>query len=259
MSTLALITGASAGFGYELAKVSAAHGCDLILSARDATRLERAAAQLRAAYPVGIETVAQDLSESGAAARLFEALGPRAGGIGILMNNAGFGYHGYFVDQPEAQLDGLLMTNVVALTELTRLVLPGMREQRRGRILNVASIAAFAPGPIMTVYHASKSYVVAFTEALAVELEGSGVTATVVCPGPMKTGFQERAGIAGERMLRSPLVMDVGRAAAIGYRAMLSGKTVCVPGTINAAAAFLSLHAPRKISARAARRIQRPR
>ncbi len=252
----ALITGASSGLGWEFCRLAAADGYDLVLAARNQHRLEEAARTLRSQSNRKVEVIAKDLSDVAAAASMHDEIKQRGLEVNVLINNAGFAFNGYFAQQDVAELDAMMQANMVALTALTRLFLPAMLDRRAGRILNVASTAAFQPGPLMSVYYASKAYVLSFTEALAFELEGSGVTATVVCPGPMKTGFQARAHLHDSLMLRSPLVMDVHRVAEIGYRAMLAGKLVCVPGTLNAVSAFLAMHSPRPITARMAKKIQ---
>ncbi len=252
----ALVTGASSGLGLEFCNLAAADGYDLVLVARKPERLEEAATQLRSEHGRKVHVMAKDLGEAGAAGAVYDEVKRCGLEISVLINNAGFAYNGYFARQDQAELDSMMQTNMVALTALTRLFLPDLLGRHAGRILNVASTAAFQPGPLMTVYYASKAYVVSFTEALAVEIQGSGVTATVLCPGPMKTGFQARAGLHDSVLLHSPLVMDVRRAAEIGYRAMLAGKAVCIPGTLNALAAFLALHSPHSITARMAKKIQ---
>lgn len=252
----ALVTGASSGLGREFCDLAAADGYNLVLVARNPHRLEEAATQLRTEHGRDVDIIAKDLGEAGAAGAIYNEVKQRGLRPSVLINNAGFAYNGYFEKQNLAELDSMMQTNMVALTTLTRLFLPDMLGRREGRILNVASTAAFQPGPLMTVYYASKAYVLSFTEALGVEIEGSGLTATVVCPGPVKTGFQARAGLHDSVMLRSPLVMDARRVAEIGYRAMMAGKAVCVPGALNALTAFLALHSPRSLTARMAKKIQ---
>jgi len=253
-----LITGASSGLGFELARVCAQDRKNLLLVARDPQRLERAATELRTTG-VTVDVFSQDLGQPGAAAAVFAETQRRNVVIDILVNNAGFAYSGPFSEQDQDELESMVQTNVAALTLLSRSFLPDMIARRGGRILNVASTAAFLPGPLMAVYYATKAYVLWFTEALAVELAGTGVTATVVCPGVMMTGFQARAHIHERApMLHSPMVMDAARVAAIAYRAMKTGKTVCVPGTLNALGAFASVHSPRSLSARIVKDLHGP-
>jgi uncharacterized protein len=253
----ALITGASSGLGFEFCRLAAADGYDLIIVARNLEHLQQAAAQICAESSAVVEVISRDLGIPGAAQSLYDEVKNRGHQIDVLINNAGFAYRGLFAQQNIPELESMLETNVVTLTMLTRLWLPDMLARRSGRILNVASTAAFQPGPMMSVYYATKAYVLWFTEALAVELEGSGVSATVVCPGPVRTGFQARAGIGEDSpLLRGPLLMSARRVAEIGYRAMLKGKSVVVPGTLNALGAFLSVHSPRSLNARVIKRLQ---
>jgi uncharacterized protein len=253
----ALITGASSGLGFEFCRLAAADGYNLIIVARNLERLEQAALQLRANSSVAVEVISRDLGVPGAAQLLYDEVKNRGQELDMLINNAGFAYQGLFGQENIAELESLLETNVVTLTMLTRLWLADMLARHTGRILNVASTAAFQPGPMMTVYYATKAYVLWFSEALAIELEGSGVTVTVVCPGPVRTGFQARAGIGeASPVLRSPLLMSARRVADIGYRAMLAGKAVVVPGALNAVGAFLSVHSPRSLNARVIKRMQ---
>jgi uncharacterized protein len=253
----ALITGASSGLGFEFCRLAAADGYNLITVARNLERLEQAAAQIRAESGVAVEVISRDLGIPGAAQSLYDEVKSRGRQLEVLINNAGFAYRGLFAQQNVAELESMLETNVVSLTMLTRLWLADMLDRRSGRILNVASTAAFQPGPMMSVYYATKAYVLWLSEALAVELEGSGVSVTVVCPGPVRTGFQARAGIGEDSpLLKGPLVMNAQRVAEIGYRAMLAGRAVVVPGVLNAIGAFLSVHSPRSLNARVIKRLQ---
>ncbi len=224
----ALITGASVGIGLELAKQFARGGFDLVLVARREDKLRELAALLE--KHVAVTVLPADLSENGAARRIFERLEGRA--IDVLANNAGFGDYGPFSESDEAKMLEMLQINVVALTHLTRLFLPMMLERKRGKILNVASTAAFLPGPLMSVYYASKAYVLSFSEALAHELKGSGVCVTALCPGPTTSDFQARAAMEGSKVMESAM-MDAKTVAVRGYRALMRGQTVCVPGLLN--------------------------
>lgn len=248
-SGTALVTGGSFGFGYELARQAAADGRELLLVARDLGRLEHASAVLREDFGVNAFVFSQDLGARGAAEAVVAEVKRRGLEVEVLMNNAGFAHNGHFREQDSIELESMVQTNVMALTMLTRLLLPDMIARKRGRILNVASIAGFLPGPLMATYHATKAYVVSFTEALAMELRGSGVTATVVCPGVMLTGFQARAQLHDRSpMLHSPMAMPASRAAKIAYRNMMSGKAISVPGALNAMSAYGAVHAPHAIS-----------
>ena len=228
----ALVTGASVGIGYELAKVFAERGHDLVLVARDRARLEQAAAQCRT-LGSSVRVIPKDLSEAPAPRELFDELHRDGTRIDVLVNNAGFGTHGCFV---EIDLDTdlrLLQVNIVALTHLTKLFAREMVAQGGGKILNVASVAAFQPGPLMATYYASKAYVLHFSEAIAQELRGQGVSVTALCPGPVDTEFQKRAGIEGSRPFRSNRAVDARSVAVAGYDALMRGRRIVIPGIAN--------------------------
>jgi short-subunit dehydrogenase len=238
-----LVTGGSSGIGYALAERFAKAGHALILVARDAERLERAAAALRAGTGAAIETIACDLSEPDAPRALNERLERDGRAVDILVNNAGFGVLGPFAESDPDLQRRMIFLNVAALTALTRLLLPAMVARRRGGILNVASTAAFQSGPLFSVYYASKAYVVSFSQAIARELKGSGIAVTVLCPGPTKTEFQSRA-----RMLESNLMragrMEVSKVAEAGYLGLMRGTPLVIPGIMNRVLAMLTRWAP---------------
>jgi uncharacterized protein len=229
----ALITGASGGIGLELARLCAKGGHDVILVARNRDKLEEIAKYLSGMYGVRVELIPADLNDPEAPQAIVEEIGRRGLGVDVLVNNAGFGSWGLF---GRAELDrqlAMIQVNVTALTLLTRLVLPRMVSQRKGRILNVASTAGFAPGPLMAVYYATKAYVVSFSEAIGNELRGTGITVTALCPGPTRTGFAEEAGMGHSNLFKSPTVMDAGPVAAAGYRGMMRGRAIVIPGLAN--------------------------
>ena len=230
---VALVTGASSGIGLELARLCAKGGHDLLLVARNEGKLQELARYLGGMYRVRVEVVPADLADPAAPEAIMTRATELGLGVDVLINNAGFGDWGLFGRaDPRRQLD-ILQVNAVALTHLTRLALPRMVSQRRGRILNVASTAGFVPGPLMAVYHASKAYVISFSQAIGNELRGTGVTVTALCPGPTKTAFAERAGMVGTNLLEGPNVMAVEPVAAAGYRGMMRGKSIVVPGLMN--------------------------
>ena len=223
MSKTALITGASGGIGYELALLFARDGYDCILVARSQDKLKGLAERLESEHRVKTLVLAKDLSRPSAVDEIFEEVTAASMHVDVLVNNAGFPVFGPFVNTDlQVELE-MLQVNVIALTALTKLFLKGMVERRAGRILNLASTAAFLPGPLMAVYYASKAFVNSFTEALWYELRGSGVTATVSCPGPTATEFAEVAGTARSLLFR----LGAASAATVarqGYRAMMKGR-----------------------------------
>lgn len=198
----ALITGASGGIGYELAKLFAKDHYNLVLVARSGDKLNQVAGQLREQFNVTVNTIALDLAADQAVTMLFERLKGEGMAVDVLVNNAGFGVFGEFAEMPEEGIWGQIRLNVMALTYLTRLFLPAMIARRHGKIMNVASTAAFQPGPLMAVYYATKAYVLSFSEALANEVAGTGVVVSCFCPGATDTGFQKRAGMENSRLFK---------------------------------------------------------
>lgn len=244
MPDTVLITGGSSGIGLELAHLFARDGNGLVLVSRGEEKLRQLAAQMEEKYGVPVLAVAKDLTVPSAPDELAERLAADGQTVDVLVNNAGFGSYGLFQDSDPDNNDRMIEVNVAALTRLTRLLLRGMLSRKRGRILNVASTAAFQPGPLMAVYYATKAYVLSFSEALANELRGSGVSVTALCPGPTATGFEERADLGQSRLFRRRL-MDAATVAAVGYRACLAGKTVVVPGWRNNLLGFATRFLPR--------------
>jgi len=243
----ALITGASAGLGYEFAHLFAREKYNLVLVARSGPKLAQLAEQLRDAHGISVKTIPLDLGLPHAAQNLFEETQSAGIAVDILVNNAGYGKLGNFVHIPLEESYGQIQLNVLALTLLTRLYLPSMIERKFGRIMNVASTAAFQAGPLMAVYYATKAYVLSFSEAIANELQGSGVTVTCFCPGATLTEFQKRAGTERSRLLKKLQPMDAKTVAADGYRALMSGKNVSISGTRNWLVAESVRFAPRKL------------
>jgi uncharacterized protein len=233
MSETALVTGASGGIGEDLARLLAADGRNVVLLARSGDKLQALAGELRRAHQIEATVLAADLSTPGVTSEVSRALADRAITVDILINNAGFGTSGEFVRADPHELQRMLQVNVVALTLLTREFLPGMLVRGRGRILNVASTAAFQPGPLMAGYYASKAYVLSVSEALAEETAGSGVTVTCLCPGPTRTGFQARAGMQTVRLFRVLGVMQSADVARAGYAGMMAGRRLVIPGLMN--------------------------
>jgi short-subunit dehydrogenase len=254
MTTTALITGASGGIGYELAKLFAKDHHDLVLVARSAPKLARFGDELQRQFGVSVKEIALDLSAPPAAQFLFDQLQREGITIDFLVNNAAYGKHGEFVAMPLEESLGQIQLNITALTQLTKLFLAPMAERHAGRILNVASTAAFQPGPLMAVYYATKAFVLSFSEALADELKSSGVTVTCLCPGPTQTGFQERAAMQGSRLVRMGM-MSAKAVALDGYRGMLAGKPLVISGLRNWMVAESVRFAPRRLVTALSRKI----
>jgi uncharacterized protein len=252
MKETALITGASSGIGLDLARLFAKDGHDVVLVARSEGKLREIAAELERDFGVTAHVIVADLARPDAPQRL---VADHPVDVDVLVNNAGFGVAGPFIENDLAKELEMIQVNVVALTHLTKLLLPPMIARRRGRVLNVASTAAFQPGPLMAVYYATKAYVLSFSEALANEVQGTGVTVTALCPGPTATEFQQRAQMEHARLMRSPLMMDAAAVARVGYRALIAGKTVAIPGWANRLAAFTVRFTPRGLATRVVRQI----
>jgi len=241
-----LITGASGGIGYELAKLFARDHYNLVLVARSGDKLNQVAAELQGQFAVTVKTLALDLAAVPAAHFVFDQLQREGIAVDVLVNNAAFGAFGEFASMAEGEILGQIQLNITALTHLTRLFLPPMLARRSGKIVNVASTAAFQPGPLMAVYYATKAYVLSFSEALANEVAGSGVVVSCFCPGPTDTGFQKRAGMENSRVVKKIGGMSAERVARDGYRGLMAGRTVVISGMQNWLAAESVRFAPRK-------------
>ncbi|HXI98730.1 MAG TPA: SDR family oxidoreductase [Gemmatimonadaceae bacterium] len=233
MQRTALITGASSGIGLDLARLFAADKWDVALVARTEPKLGELASQLEKEHGITAHVVAADLARPEAPTEIVKTLSDRGIAIEALVNNAGFGLSGEFVKTDLTAEMEMIQVNVTALTHLTKLVLPPMVERKRGAILNVASTAAFQPGPLMAVYYATKAYVLSFSEAIADELRDTGVTVTALCPGPTETGFASAANMEGSRLFRMTRPARSSDVARTGYEAMKRGARVVVPGMKN--------------------------
>jgi uncharacterized protein len=242
-----LITGASGGIGYELAKLFARDHYNLVLVARSADRLNSVAAELQTQFGIAVKAIALDLAAVPAPKFLFDQLRREGIAVDILVNNAGFGGFGEFAGRPEEEILGQIQLNITALTHLTRLFLPLMLERRSGKIMNVASTAAFQPGPLMAVYYATKAYVLSFSEALANEVAGSGVVVSCFCPGATDTNFQKRAGMENSRLFKKIGAMNVETVARDGYKGLMAGRTLVFSGLQNRLVAESVRFAPRKL------------
>lgn len=233
-----LITGASSGIGYHLAEEFARHGHPLILVAPVASELETAASHLQTTYGVDVRFIAADLEQPDAPQQIYDKLQSQGIKVDILVNNAGHGQRGKFWEVSIERHLSIVNLNVAAVLRLTRLFLPDMVSKGRGRILNTASIAAFMPGPFVAVYHATKAFVLSFSEALATELEDTAVTVTALCPGPTDTDFFEKADMQDTAAFQKASVQAPQEVAKIGYKALIEGERVIVAGMVNKAMVF---------------------
>ncbi|HEY0552794.1 MAG TPA: SDR family oxidoreductase [Thermoanaerobaculia bacterium] len=255
----ALITGASGGIGLELARLFAAGGYDLVLVARGAARLEELAIELRR-QGAAVRVLAKDLADPESPEEVCRELDSAGVAVDVLVNNAGFATFGPFAEIPLGRELEELQLNIVTLTHLTKKLLPGMLVRRRGGILNLGSTAAFQPGPLMAVYYATKAYVVSFSEALAEELRGTGVTVTALCPGPTETGFQRRAGMETSKLFSGLLqVADAPSVARAGYEGFRAGKRIVIPGLLNRVGVQSIRVSPRALATRLVKKMQERR
>jgi short-subunit dehydrogenase len=251
----ALITGASAGIGYELAKLFAKNRFNLVLVARNGPKLSQFADELQRHYGVSAKSMAVDLSWPQGPYSLFDDVQHSGTQIDILVNNAGYGKFGEFAKMPLEDDIGMIQLNMVTLTVLSKLFLGPMLERRSGKVLNLSSTAGFQPGPMMAVYYATKAYVISFSEAIANELKGSGVTITCLCPGATDTEFQKRAGMENTVLVKKLKPMDAETVARAGYEGLMSGKTLVIPGVRNRLLAESVRFAPRKLVTAISRKI----
>ena len=254
----ALITGASFGIGMELARIFAREGYNLVLVARSADKLRQLASELEKAHGTHSLILATDLAAPGSAGYVLDQTTRADITVDVLVNNAGFGQFGFFAENDLEECLQQIQLNVATLTHLSRLYLPGMIERKSGRVLNVASTAAFQPGPLMAVYYATKAYVLHFSEAIANELKGTGVTVTCLCPGATATEFHKRANMTDIQLLRFG-AMDAHTVAEDGYRALMSGKPVVISGFKNWLLAQSVRFSPRQMVTAVARKLQEVR
>jgi short-subunit dehydrogenase len=255
MSETAIITGASSGIGLELAKLFAQSGRNLILVARSAGKLNDLREELVKQHSVHVEVIVADLAEVDAAPKLVAELNSRRLVADILVNNAGFGELGRFDEIDVGRQVNMMRLNIVTLTHLTRLLLPEMLKRKRGGILNVASTAAFQPGPNMAVYYATKAFVLSFSEAIHEELLDSGVKVTCLAPGPTKTGFGEDSGMNDTKIF-SANAMDVTQVAQAGFDSFENNAALVIPGIKNKFGAFLTRLVPRFVTRKLVKKLQ---
>jgi short-subunit dehydrogenase len=253
-SKTTLITGASAGIGFSLAKIFARDGYSLVLIARNKDKLQQLAQEVK----VPTTIIAKDLSIPSSPQEIFLELQSKKIHVDILINNAGIGSYGPFAQTSLDEELRLLQVNIVALTQLTKLFLPAMIENKYGKIMNVSSTAAFQPGPLMAVYYASKAYVQSLSEALSNETTGTGVTVTALCPGPTRTEFQSRAHME-ESKLFAGKIMTSDEVAEIGYKGLMAGKRVVITGFSNKLLSLIAKLSPNSIVMQSVRKMQEKR
>jgi short-subunit dehydrogenase len=254
MKNTVLISGPTSGIGFELARLFSENGFNLILVGRNKEKLEKISRELEN-EKCKCEIIVADLSDSKIHKKIFEQT--KYHEVEILVNNAGFGLYGEFLETDlEKELE-MIQVNIVALTTLTKLFLPQMIKRKRGKVLNVASTAAFQPGPLMAVYYATKAYVLHFSEAISEELIGSGVSVTALCPGPTESGFQREANMdSSMEVLQKRNLMDAKAVARIGYNALMKNKVIEVAGFRNKITSEIVRFAPRSVVRKIVKRIQ---
>ncbi|MEA5576669.1 SDR family oxidoreductase [Anabaena sp. UHCC 0451] len=252
----ALITGSASGIGYQLAYIFASENYNLVLVDRNEFKLLEVADNLKEKFHILVKTIVKDLSISTSPEEIFTELQETGIHVDILVNNAGFGTYGLFNETSLKSELEMLQVNLVCLTHLTKLFLKDMVKRGKGKILNVASAAAFQPGPLMAVYFATKAYVLSFSEAIANELEGTGVTVTVLCPGSTVSEFHERTGMADSKLVKGQKMMDAETVALIGYDALMRGKTIVIPGLLNKIFAKSVRFFPRNLVTKVVRSMQ---
>ena len=242
-----LITGASGGIGEGFAHCAAGDGHPLILVARNEAELHRVRGVIGARYAVPVTVIASDLGQAGACERLARELEARGITPGIVVNNAGFGLIGKAAALDREEQLGMIDLNIRALTDLTLRYLPEMIASGSGGVINVASVAGFLPGPNMAVYFATKAFVISLTDALSAETRGKGITLTALCPGPVETGFQARAGMKNVRGLSRSTLPSAQAVADAGWRGFKEGERVVIPGALNKLTAYGLRGAPRRL------------
>jgi len=254
MVRTALVTGASSGIGLELAKIHAEHGDNLVVVARNKKKLLDLKDKLEKGNDISVLVIVKDLSLSGSAKEVYDMVKSKNITVDYLINNAGIGNFGEFVDTDLKRESKMIQLNVGTLTEFCKLFLKEMVKRGNGKIMNVASIAGFQPGPLMAVYFATKAYVLHFSEAIANEVAGKGVSVTALCPGPTQSGFQLSAGMKESVLFKGKNLPSSKDVALYGYQAMMKGKVVAVHGWKNRLLINLSRFAPRWLVVKMARR-----
>jgi short-subunit dehydrogenase len=252
----ALITGASSGIGLELAKVHASKGDNLVLVARNKAKLDELKRELEAQFKVKVHTIGKDLSQVDAAADVYQETIQNNIQIDYLINNAGFGDFGMFAETSWEKEAQMIQLNITTLTQFTKLYLQDMLKRKSGKIMNVASTAAFQSGPTMAVYYATKAYVLHFSEAVDNEVRDKGVTVTTLCPGPTESGFQEAAALEDSALFKGKKLPGSKAVAEYAYKAMMKGKTIAIHGFMNRVLANSVRFMPRKLVVKITRKMQ---
>lgn len=252
----ALITGASNGIGLELAKIHAANGHHLILVARSINKLEELKQQLEQQHHIQVHILQQDLAQPDAARQVYEQVKAKGLRVDYLINNAGFGDFGLFVETDWNKEAQMIQLNITTLTQLTKLFVQDMVKQGSGKVMNVASTAAFQPGPTMAVYYATKAYVLHFSEAIDNELREQGVTVTALCPGATESGFQAAAAMEESALVKGRKLPSAKEVAEFGFKAMMKGKPVAIHGWRNYVLANSVRFLPRSWVVKVARKVQ---
>ncbi|MGM9632669.1 MAG: SDR family NAD(P)-dependent oxidoreductase [Eubacteriales bacterium] len=247
MKKTALITGASCGLGLSFVNIFAADGYDLVLVARNGDKLNEIKANVEKKHGVSVLVVPKDLCAPDACREVYEATKSAGLHVDVLVNNAGFGDFGEFYKSDLSKQTRMVSLNCTALMELCHLYLPDMVKKGNGNILNVDSIAAFQAGPLMSVYYATKAFVLSFSQALSVELKKTGVKVTALCPGPIKTNFEDSAQLGESGLFKNLKVWDPDTVARFGYKKMKQGKSLCVCGFMNKIIVFSTRLAPRAL------------
>jgi short-subunit dehydrogenase len=247
MKNTALITGASNGIGLELAKIHASKGGDLVLIARNKSKLDELKTELETQFKVSVYTIGKDLSETNAAQEIYDETNRQNIEVVYLINNAGFGDFGMFTETDWSKELQMINLNITTLTHFTKLYLQDMLKRRNGKIMNVASTAAFQPGPTAAVYCATKAFVLSFSEAVSNEVSDKGITITSLCPGPTETGFQAAAAMDESNLFKGKKLPSAKVVAEYGYSSMIKGKTVAIHGIMNTIMSNSSRFAPRAL------------
>ena len=254
MTKTVLITGATTGIGYELAKLFAKDKYDLVIIARNGSKLKEVSDELVKDFRVNVKSISKDFSKTLSAEEIYQELNKENINIDVLINNAGFGNLGAFSESDLSNDLEMIQLNITSLVVLTKLFMIDMIRNNSGKIMNVASTAAFQPGPGMAIYYATKSFVLHFSEAIAEELTDTEITVTSLCPGPVITEFQNRAGIQNTKLVNRKIsgLMSAEEVAEIGFKGLMKGKRIVIPGIINKVIPLLVRLSPRKFVAKVA-------